>query len=149
MLILFWIAIAVFAVARQFQAHQVNGRALILLPGILVVAGWGALSHITTEQMALFFAVNLVAAAALGFWRGSTIRVWIDRGQVWQQSTRATASLWLAAVAVRVAFTAIGVMAGLTVAQTTVELPILLGVTLGAQNLVLWLRSAPSLSFAR
>jgi hypothetical protein len=149
MIVLLWIALGVFAIVRQFQARQVNGRALVVLPAVLIGAGWGAVAHLSSVELGFFFGLNLIAAAGLGIWRASTIRIWTDAEQVWQKSTGATAALWLAAVAVRIALTVLGVLGGLSVGQMTAELPVLLGITLGAQNLVLWLRSNPALSFAR
>lgn len=149
MIVLLGIALGTFAIIRQFQARLLSARTLLVIPAILIVAGWSGVAHLTTAQAVVFFALNLVAAAGLGLWRGTTIRLWTSAGQVWQQSTVATGMLWLAAIGVRVALTVLGVVAGLSIGQMTAELPILLGATLGAQNLVLWLRSNPALSFAR
>jgi hypothetical protein len=149
MIILLWIVLAVVAIVRQFQTRSLSGRSLIIIPAVLIAVGWSAVAHISTVQMGLFFALNLIAVGALGLWRGTTIRTWVDRGQIWQKNTSTTAALWLAAVAVRIVLTVLGAASGLSIGEMTAELPFLLGVTLGAQNLVLWLRSNPALSFAR
>ena len=126
-----------------------NERLLLGIPLVLAFSGDGALNHLGDVPSIVFFGLNVLVAAGLGLWRGSSVRVWREAGQVYQQGTVATLGLWAISILVRVALVVGGHLAGLSMSQSMAELPVLLGITLGAQNLVIWMRSQVStLGFA-
>lgn len=148
--ILLWIAAGGYIVVQQFQPRPLNSRMLVGIPLALAFWGAGSLTHLGDVGSIAFFSLNAVVAAGLGVWRGSSVRVWNDGSRAFQQGTIATLGLWLVSIVVRLALVAVGHVGGLSMSESMAELPVLLGITLGAQNLVIWMRSAvPAPGLAR
>src|SRR5947209_7261408 len=105
------IAAAGFILVQQFQARPLNSRLLFGVPVALTLWGAGSLSHSSNAESVLFFALNAAVAAGLGIWRGSSVRVWTDAGQTFQQGTIVTLGLWLVSLAVRFLLVAAGHLA--------------------------------------
>ncbi len=90
----------------------------------------------------VLFGVNAAAALVFGALRALTFRVWTDdRGVRWTQGTLLTVGLWIVLAAIRVLLAIGGQVLGIPAAQAAAELAILLGLTLGGQYVVLWLRA--------
>jgi hypothetical protein len=136
---LLWAVLAAFFIARQFMPRPVRGRAMIVIP---LIGGYLGLQALGKAPPDSFFAAgllgfNLIVAVVTGVARGATIRLWEDRtGTLMMQGTLITFGCWLISIALKVGlgFAARGVM-------PMDELPLFLGVTFGAQNLVVWFRA--------
>jgi hypothetical protein len=139
-----WIAIALLVIYRQFTAQPLRGQPLIVLPVILAVMGISNLARqpsITSTAIGLLV-VNVVIASTLGLWRGTSLQVWRDTtGTILRRATQFTLTLWLVAIALRVLTALIGHASGIATSVSFGELPLFLGITFAAQNLVVWARA--------
>jgi len=134
-----WIAVAALLFIRQFQPHPARGNLLLFAPLILVFLGIRGLTDGGIAEIA-FLAVNAAVAVGFGIWRGQSFRVWTQGSEIWMQGTLVTLGLWGVSIAVRIGLMATGHLLGISTANTMPELLILLGITFGAQNAVLWMR---------
>jgi len=87
-------------------------------------------------------AVNVAIAVTLGLWRGSSIRMWRDASDtILRQATLLTLALWLVAIALRALTAILGHLSGNAGSVSFGELPLFLGITFAAQNLMVWARA--------
>ncbi|MEV4173454.1 hypothetical protein [Nonomuraea sp. NPDC049709] len=134
----------VFVIYRQTRTRPAAGTGSLYTAGAMIVLGLvsgglldsgGSGELIDTGHLALsvtLFAVEAVAAVALGVWRSRTVRMWVDdSGVAWSKATGWTLLAWLASMATRVALYFAGVAAGLTVSTGSVL--VFLGLTIGTQ----------------
>ena len=136
-------ALVVFIIYRQLMRRPVEGRQLVVLPLVLAVLGLYNLNRQPPATSAAITALvaSLAIAVVLGLARGRSMRVWRDVGSVLRQGAPLTAALWIVAIALRAGIGAIAHRSGVAQSVTFGELPLFLGVTLAAQNLVIWLRA--------
>jgi hypothetical protein len=137
---------AVFLIARQFMTQPLNARRMWLVPAAGALFGLQALSKTPPDNAAAatFIMLNLALAAVLGLARGFTLRAWAGPGgQVLTRGSMATLGLWTVAVVVRVGLYLIAPHAA-----TVADLPLFLGATFGAQNVVVWLRAQNAMQAA-
>ncbi|MDQ2743107.1 MAG: hypothetical protein M3Z66_12545 [Chloroflexota bacterium] len=142
--ILIGVAVAVFFIASQFQARRLTARALLIVPLVLAYFGLPGVEHLSSLDTIGFFALNVVLALGFGLWRGFSFRVWRDGGPAWRQGTAFTLALWGASIAARLILLAAGHLVGLSGGAAMADLPFIFAITLGAQNLVIWLRAYPA-----
>jgi hypothetical protein len=135
--------LVLFIIYRQLVRRPVEGRQLVVLPLVLAVLGLYNLNRQPPAASAAVIALvaSLATAVVLGLARGLSMRVWQDAGSVLRQGAPITAALWIIAIALRIAIGAIAHRAGVAQSVTFGELPLFLGVTLAAQNLVIWMRA--------
>ena len=136
-------ALVLFIIYRQLMTRPVEARQLVVLPLFLAVLG---LINLNKEPLATSAAVtalvaSLASAVAFGLARGVSMRVWQDAGSVLRQGAPLTLALWIIAIALRIGIGALAHRAGVAQSVTFGELPLFLGVTLAAQNLVIWMRA--------
>ena len=139
-----WIAVALLVIYRQCTAQPLRGRPLIVLPVLLAVMGISNLAQqpATAPAAIAVLVANAVIASTLGLWRGSSIRVWRDATDtILRQATLLTLALWLVALALRALTATVGHASGLAGSVSVGELPLFLGITFAAQNLVVWTRA--------
>jgi hypothetical protein len=137
---------AVFLIARQFVTQPRNARRMWLVPAAGAIFGLQALSKTPPDNAAAaaFIMFSLALAAGLGLARGFTLRAWAGAGgQILTCGSRATLGLWAVAVVVRVGLYLIAPH-GAPVS----DLPLFLGATFGAQNVVVWLRAQNAMQAA-
>ncbi len=137
------LALVGFVLYRQTVARPVVARRLVILPGILVVIGIAAISHVDNGLLSatalLYVAIDLLGSVALGGLRGCFVRVYERDGVMWRQGGVITVALWLVSIAVRAVIGILATNAGAgNVSNASLELA--LGVTLLAQNGVVALR---------
>ena len=137
------LALVGFVLYRQTVARPVVARRLVILPGVLVVIGIAAISHVDNGLLSatalLYVAVDLLASVALGGLRGCFVRVYEREGVMWRQGGVITVALWLVSIAVRAVIAILATKAGVgNVSNASLELA--LGMTLLAQNGVVALR---------
>ena len=110
-------AVVVLVIVRQFRAQQVGaGRRWWLLPAIIAVVALrepGIVdAHHRTESVLLLVAELLIGLATGAGWAWTT-RIWAERdGSVWSKSTKASVSVWIVGIALRVGLFALGVALG-------------------------------------
>ncbi|MFI7406968.1 DUF1453 domain-containing protein [Streptomyces sp. NPDC049541] len=126
-------AVVVLVVVRQFRAQQIGtGRRWWLLPVILAVVALrepGILdAHHRTESVVLLGAELLVGLATGAGWAWTT-RIWAEPdGTVWSKSTKASVTVWIVGIALRVGLFALGAAFG--VRQDSSALLVALAATL-------------------
>jgi hypothetical protein len=137
-------AILVLVIVRQTVARPVTMRRLFVLPGVITV--WGVVSlgqvfaHGVTGLDVLLLLLDVVAAVGLGLLRGVTMRVWKSDGVTYSRGRWLTLVAWLVSIAARLGLEVLAHAMGATVAANESFLPVLLGVTLLTQNLLLMVR---------
>jgi hypothetical protein len=145
-IILIGIAAVVLFIGRQFIATRLNRRLLLWVPLGLAYFGLPGLQRLDPNAALAVFVLDAAAAAGLGALRGLSFRVWrASDGSTWTQGSLLTLGLWAASIVVRVALLALGnLVLGVPPTSLGQGLLLLLAITLGAQNLVLWLRADAS-----
>ncbi|MCX5268616.1 CcdC protein domain-containing protein [Streptomyces sp. NBC_00199] len=110
-------AVIVLVIVRQFRAGRVEAdRRWWLLPGILAVTALREpdlfdAHHPTTS--ALVLGVELIVGLALGAAWARTTHVWAEAdGSVWSRSTKASAAVWFAGIALRLGLFGLGALMG-------------------------------------
>jgi len=135
-----------FVLYRQMTRTQLNPRRLVLLPAILGVLAIQQLSrqHLSVDGgVVAYLAVNIASSIALGAWRGTTFRLWIDAGRVMIQGTAATLVSWGVLIALRVVLALASHASKYAQGLIIGELLLALALTFAMQNVVVWLRAAP------
>lgn len=137
------VALALLIIYRQLRRQPLEGRRLIILPLVLAVLGLYSLSHKppTAGAAVAALVISLASAVVLGLARGGSMHVWLEAGSVLRQGVLLTLVLWIVSIIVRVAIGAIAQRSGVAQSVTVGELPLFLGVTLAAQNVVIWQRA--------
>lgn len=129
---------------KQLTGSVVTGRSLVLMPAILIVIGLGsaatALSLAQPGEI-LFFLLDAVIVVGLGLARGTSTRLTLRDGGLFQKGTALTLVLWLTTIAVRVGAGFLGHSLGGAGTLTTASAVLLFGVTIAAQNVVIYLRA--------
>jgi hypothetical protein len=136
--ILLAIGLLAFLIGRQFTAQPVREGKFWLFPLAMTVYGVYLTSQTPPSGLLdiSFLAVNLVGGAVLGFGRGLTMKLWRTQdGRLMQRGTLLTLGLWLLSIGLKVGagFLSHG-------AFSTDQLPLFMGVTLGAQAIAMLLR---------
>jgi len=125
---------------RQLQVRAV--RASFALPAVLIVAGLASVSGTGANglgspgRIAILVALLVGDAAGLGAVRALTVRLWRSGDVVLRQGTWLTMALWIAGVGIHAL---VGALADIS--DSTLLL--YMGVTLGAQQLVMQARARP------
>jgi hypothetical protein len=140
-------AIALLVIARQFMRRRVRGWMLIGVPLLML---WGAYSTlkntdpVATWDDAVFATVGLALAVVLGVLRGSFVRLWRDaEGQIWARGSAALLALWVASIGVRTGLAVAASYFGVPAAASAGESMLFAAATIGAQNVVMWVRAQP------
>jgi hypothetical protein len=132
----------IFLIGRQFVPQRVNGGRTWLFPIIITIYGLYLIAqHPPTALIDLgLLGLNVVVGLVLGFARGYSMRYWRDAaGQMMRQGTILTLLLWVVSFGARFGLE-FAIHGGFT-AQAQTELPLFVGVTLGAQSLAMWMRT--------
>ncbi|MGQ4515487.1 DUF1453 domain-containing protein [Streptomyces sp. DW26H14] len=135
------VAIIALLIARQTRPQRIGGGGprWLIGPAVMVFLGLKE-GHLVDTHHAGFSAGLLVAELVVGLLMGVgwalTSRVWTDPdGSVWSRGTKATAGVWLAGFAARLAIMGLGALAG--VQQSYGALLIALGVSFALRGLLL------------
>ncbi|GAA3845652.1 DUF1453 family protein [Streptomyces coacervatus] len=136
-------AVVVLVVVRQFRAQQIGGtgRRWWLLPVILAVVALrrpGIVdAHHRTESVVLL-AFELLIGLVTGAGWAWTTRIWAQPdGSVWSKSTKATVTVWIVGIGLRVGLFALGAAIG--VHQDSSALLLALAATLLVRSgILLW-----------
>jgi hypothetical protein len=135
------LAIFVLIIARQFTTRRLTLTWMFLLPAGLAVYGLSSIQGLDAAGVALL-GLNSALAAVLGAVRGSTIRVWsTPTGDVFMKGTLLTVIFWAITIAVRIGVYAFERDGGQTIQSSGAALLIPIAITIGVQNVVVYLRS--------
>ncbi|MFF4617254.1 hypothetical protein [Nonomuraea jabiensis] len=128
----------VFVVYRQMKTRPTAKRGILYTATAMIVVGIASGGAIDPRHLALslsLFLVEAVIAVALGVWRATTVRVWLDdSGVSWSKATAWTMLVWLASIAIRVGLYLAGGALGLEL--STGGILLFIGLTIGAQSYV-------------
>ncbi|MFG2786659.1 DUF1453 domain-containing protein [Streptomyces sp. NPDC048419] len=137
-------AVVVLVIVRQFRAQQIGaGRRWWLVPLILAVVALrepGILDvHHRTVSAVLLGAELLIGLATGAGWAWTT-RIWAQPdGSVWSKSTKASVTVWIVGIALRVGLYALGAAVG--VHQDSAALLVALAATLLVRSGILTWRA--------
>jgi membrane protein CcdC involved in cytochrome C biogenesis len=136
-------AVVVFIIYQQLRTRPVTARQLILPPAFLAFLGITNLSHHAPASSAGDIALGLSVLVALlfGFARGIATRVWWVEGIAVRKGSTITVLLWIVGIALRLAIAVVARREGVPTSVSTGEIPLFLGITLAAQNAVIWMRA--------
>ncbi|SDG95538.1 hypothetical protein [Nonomuraea jiangxiensis] len=125
-----------FVIYRQLQARPTGRPVILITSGVMIVAGLVLGGLFDSRHVAVSVALLLVEAAAsvaLGMWRASTVRVWLDgSGVAWSKATGWTLVGWLASIATRLVLLYAGNLLGLS--PSTGGILLFVGITIGVQS---------------
>ncbi|MDX3107884.1 hypothetical protein ACIBO5_31770 [Nonomuraea angiospora] len=128
----------VFVVYRQMQSRPTAKRGILYTATAMIVVGIASGGAIDPRHLAFSLClvlVEAVIAVALGVWRATTVRVWLDdSGVSWSRATAWTMLVWLASIAIRVGLYFAGGALGLEL--STGGILLFVGLTIGAQAYV-------------
>lgn len=135
-------AVVVLVLVRQFRAQQIGaGRRWWLMPVILAVVALrepGIVdAHHRTESVVLLGAELLIGLATGAGWAWTT-RIWAEQdGTTWSKSTKASVTVWIVGIALRVGLFALGAAFG--VHQDSSALLVALAATLLVRSgILIW-----------
>jgi hypothetical protein len=105
--------VLVIILRRQLRARPVNAdrpATIFFILGIVgiaqIVDAWR--DHAPVSGGITLLALSLVVAAGFGVWRATSVRLWRDGGQLWQQGTPLTITLWVLAIGVHLGVDVLG-----------------------------------------
>jgi FtsH-binding integral membrane protein len=136
-------AILVFVIGRRLAGEPLKAGRITVLPLALAVIGLYQVSkapHLSPTDIGLI-AVEAVIAVGIGLLRGSTIKVFVRDGHLWQKYSWATVGLWLVSILLRFGMTGGAVLLGAdrSVMQTAILLT--LGLTFAGEGAIIALRA--------
>jgi len=135
-------AILIFVIGRRLVGEPLKVARVTVFPLVIAAIGLYQISQVvnlSTTDLGLI-GLEAVVAVVLGVVRGSTIKVFVRDGHLWQKYSWATVGLWLGSILVRFGMTSGAVLLGAdkTVMQTAVLLT--LGLTFAGEGAVIALR---------
>jgi hypothetical protein len=136
------VALLVFVVYRQMRTAAIEPRQLVVFPLILAVFGFINLQKQPpdTAAGAVALIASVLTALLFGIARGRTTQIWRAGNVMMRKGTTITLLLWIAAIVVRVVIGGVARRAGVALSVAAGEIPLFLGITLAAQNAVIWQR---------
>jgi hypothetical protein len=136
------VAAVIFVIVRQFLPRRLSDGRAWVVPLILFALGLSGLNGSDLTATAGPLAISAAVAIGTGILRAMSFRLWLDgQGRAWAQGTLVTLGLWILLLAARVGLTvAFGAVDPTASAHLASELPLIAGLTLGVQFLVLWWR---------
>ncbi|MFB7500557.1 DUF1453 domain-containing protein [Streptomyces sp. NPDC056161] len=111
------VAVVALVIARQFRARRIStDRRWWILPLVLALVALREPGMIDAHHRAgsvALLAAELVIGLAMGAGWAWTTRVWTaPDGAIWSKSTKASAAVWVAGIALRVGLFALGAVLG-------------------------------------
>jgi hypothetical protein len=141
--ILLYVALIGYVLYRKMQGQPLKqGKHLFVLPVLMIVIGYGDLTHGHMKSIAIAITViGAVVSLTLGALRGSADRLSIRDGVPFVQWTRVSLGLFAANILAKLVIDLIGIAAGSTTSAVGKSLIFTLGLTLLGEALVLLVRS--------
>jgi len=135
--------LVIFIIYQQLRTRPITSRQLVVLPLILAGLGIVNISHQPPASAAAdtALAASVITGVLFGVARGITTKIWWSEGVMMRKGTGITLALWIVGIGLRLVIGLIARRNGVAVSVTTGEIPLFLGITLAAQNLLIWLHA--------
>lgn len=131
-------------IAKQTKGSVITARGLALVPLVLMAVGlFSANDVLVTAKPAdlLLLLADVIVLVVLGAARGASVTVTERDGVAFQKGTKWTLILWVTTIAARVGVTIADHALGVDGALANAAIVATLGVTLGAQNWMIFQRT--------
>ena len=132
---------------RLFLFKRIRGEAvatdkrLFVLPVVLVVVGWGQVSHDSMNMVAIALtAISAAVAFAMGVLRGVKDKLAVREGVPFMRWGRASMLVFVANILIKLVLGVVLVAAGGTSGAAASSLALVFGLTLLGEAVALWLR---------
>jgi hypothetical protein len=138
-----YVALIALFLGKRIKGEPVKtDKRLFVLPVVLVVIGWGQISHDSINDVATAFTVISAAIAlGMGALRGAMDKLSTREGVPFMRWGRASLSVFAANIAIKLILDVILGMAGGTSGAAADSLMFVFGLTLLGEAGVLWLRT--------
>ncbi len=137
-------ALVVYAVARQLAPSRLDGRRLLMVPALCAFFALQQSTAFSSLDIAgsLVLVVGAATGIAAGALRGLSTRIWVAAdGVVWTKGTWFTLATWVGMIAVRILAGVAAHFAGVPQGGMMADVVLLVGLSFGAQNAIVWLRA--------
>jgi len=140
------VAAVLLMIVRQSRPRRIGGdlRGMLVLPAVMVFAGFSQGHLLDTHHRgvsAVLLAAELVVGLLMGAGWAATSRIWTaEDGTVWSRGSRATATVWVVGLLVRVGLMGVGALLG--VRESSGPLLLALGVSFAVRGALLMRRAA-------
>ena len=130
-----------YVLASRWRGRPIESRRLLVLPAVL--SGYGLLQFTGASSRGLravdvaLLAAAIAVSAAMGLFRGMSVRVFVRDERPWMRYRFLTLMLWAATVAVRLAVAAVSNAMGAPAAARGPAIVLSVGVTLLAEGAVI------------
>ena len=107
-------AILIFVIGRRLAGEPLRAGRVTIFPLVIAVVGLYQLSrapHLTATDIGVI-GLEALVAVVLGVVRGSTIKVFVRDGHLWQKYSWATVGLWVGSILLRFGMTGGGMLLG-------------------------------------
>ncbi len=136
-------ALVIFTIVRRFTGSPVGARSMAIP---LALTGYGV--YTLAQQMhgvpsaadVTLLGGELVLGIVAGLARGTTIRLYVRDGVLWQRYSVATLLIWIAMIAVRLGFAVAGHAMGADLSATGVSM-VAFGLSLVVESLLVTARA--------
>jgi hypothetical protein len=147
--IVLYAALIGFFLFRRIKGERVaTDKRLFVLPIVLVVIGWGQVSHDSMNTVATALTVISAAVAfGMGVLRGAKDKLSVRDGAPFMRWGRASMLVFVANVAIKLVLDVVLVAAGGTAGAAAGSLALVFGLTLLGEAGALWLRLQPGAPF--
>jgi hypothetical protein len=141
-------AVVVLLVLAGIRGRELRPRKLFIVPGVVVLLGIAALlpqlsGRITPHGIdAVLAVVDLALSVGLGAVRGRTVRIYLAAGTPWYRYGPVTVLLWGLSISLRFGLGVYGAHHGASPLVTSAGILLMLGLTLLAQNAIVFARAA-------
>ncbi len=137
-----YVALVGYFLFKRIKGEPVaTDKKLFVLPVVLVVVGWGQVSHDSMNAVATAFIVLSAGVAfGMGLLRGAKDKLSVRYGAPFMQWGRASMLVFAANVAIKLVLDVVLVAAGGTAAAAAGSLALVFGLTLLGEAGALWLR---------
>lgn len=128
-----------YIIVRRFAGSPMRAQSFVLPLGVAAYGGFQLWGHPLSVTDLGFLAIEMLLALGVGALRGSTIKLFVRDGVLWQRYQLTTLAAWVASIALRAGLVVLGQLAGVHV--VTSSLFLVLGVSLLAEAFVVGQRA--------
>jgi hypothetical protein len=141
-----YVALIAYVVSKKMQGQPLKeGKKLFVLPVVLVVLGYGDLSHGTMKPVEITVTViGAIVSLGLGALRGRADKLSVRDGSPFMQWSSMSLMLFAGNIVAKLVLDVVGVAAGASTSAVGKSLVFTLGLTLLAEAAILRLRSEGS-----
>jgi FtsH-binding integral membrane protein len=136
-------AILIFVIGRRLAGEPLRAGRVTIFPLVIAVVGLYQISrvpHLTATDIGVI-GLEALVAVVLGMVRGSTIKVFVRDGHLWQKYSWATVGLWVGSILLRFGMTGGGMLLGADKSVMQSAILLTLGLTFAGEGAVIALRA--------